>query len=162
MSTPLLALIYWLHLVATVIWMGSLGIVIMAGWVEPSKDDYPAFVQIAMRRLQPWANISLIVLLVTGTIQMGADTHYEGLLRVRTPWAVGLLAKHIVITLILGITAVLQWGVYPSLDRARLLAQRGTVQQAQKLEAQIRRLTMINVVLGAFVLLLTAVITAVP
>jgi uncharacterized membrane protein len=64
---------------------------------------------------------------------------------------------------ILIVTAILQWGIYPALERTRLLMLADRA-EASANEAQFRRrfrrLTVINLALGIVVLLLTAIITA--
>ncbi len=169
MSVPLLAVTYAFHLISTVIWLGGLLVLVAATWPslthssDSSARSEPAILQTLERRFRPWSNISLMVLLVTGLIQMGADEHYQGLLLIDSPWAIGLLAKHVVIGGILVSTGLLQWGIYPALGRARLLAEKSRAQGAAdeaRLRDQIRNLTVLNAVLGIIVLLLTAVITA--
>lgn len=168
MPTIILALNYWLHLLASVIWLGGLAMLTLVAWPEMRgrlTDGSTAQEELIVgieRRFRPLANISLIVLLVTGMLQMGGDPHYEGFLAITNTWSATLLAKHCIIVGMLAITAVLQWGVHPALDRARLAAQRS---EAQKTEAQhqhnrLRVLTAVNLGLGLLVLVLTAYMTA--
>jgi|RhiMetdeSRZDD1v2_1073273.scaffolds.fasta_scaffold27967_5 uncharacterized membrane protein len=155
-----LALSYWLHLLATVVWIGGLAMLILIAWpgIETTFRDA---LDIVERRFRPWANISLAVLLVTGLIQMGGDQHYTGFLVFNSVWALGLLAKHIIIGGMIVITLILQLNVHPALDRARLLAGRASASdEGAAARRNLRRLTAINLALGILVLLLTAVITA--
>ncbi len=161
MPVPLLALMYWAHLLATVIWLGGLAMLVLIAWPGAAGDA--STLGMLERRFRPWANLSLIVLLVTGLIQMGGDAHYQGFLVIRDVWSLGLLGKHLVIGAMIIIAAALQWGVYPALERARLAASRGSAadQAAEAaLQAHLRRLSALNLALGAAVLLLTALITA--
>lgn len=170
---PLLALIltYWLHLIATVTWIGGLVLLTVVVWpalIGQGGDDAPAraVLPIIERRFRLVANISLIVLIVTGLIQMGGDTHYEGFLQVNSAWTLGLLFKHVAVGGMALVSAVTQWIVAPAYERATLLARRGGAgadqAEAERTAArrQIRRLTALNLALGVVVLLCTAVITA--
>lgn len=170
MPVVFLALTYAVHLLATVTWLGGVIVLVMASWPNliASQDAshfaaISSFLDMLERRFRPWTNLSLITLLVTGMIQMGGDEHYQGLLQIESPWTLGLLAKHIVIGGILIVTAVLQWGIYPALERTRLLALSGRVEAVadqSKLRRRSRRLTTLNLGLGVLVLVLTAIITA--
>lgn len=166
MSTPMLTLIYAAHLLATVVWIGGLMTLVLATVPQASAPDTEdGLFETLERRFRPWSQVSLAVLLVTGLIQMGGDSHYHGFLIVDTPWAIGLLGKHIVIGLIIVLALVLQGWLYPALERARLLASRHSAadQQAEHtLRVRLRQLTFLNLGLGVLVLLLTAFITAVP
>lgn len=168
MPTLVLALNYWLHLLSTVVWLGGLAMLTLVAWPEVRRrltDGSSAHEEILAgieKRFRPLANVSLVVLLVTGMLQMDGDPHYEGLLAISNTWSAALLAKHIVILLMLVITAALQWGVQPALDRVRLAAQRS---EGQRVEARhqhdrLRRLTAVNLGLGLLVLILTAYLTA--
>lgn len=166
MPTLVLALNYWLHLLATVLWLGGLAMLVLLAWPslagQPPGEESAAgqFVGAVERRFRPLANVSLVVLLVTGMIQMGGDPHYAGLLQFGSPWSLSLLAKHLVIVGMVAVAALLQWGVYPALDRARLLAGRGDAAELRSAQRRLRRLAAVNLALGVVVLLLTAYMTA--
>lgn len=167
MPTLILALNYWLHLVATVLWLGglaALALIVWPGLLHKSADGLPAETMDAIeRRFWPVANVSLATLIITGTLQMSEDPHYRGFLKIDSPWAIGLLAKHIVIGGIIIASIALQWSVRPALDRAALLARRGDA-EARAEEAALRRrsrqLIWLSLGLGVLVLMLTAFITA--
>lgn len=168
MPTAVLALNYWLHLIATVIWLGGLATLVLVAWpgMGQALADYPAVGNVfdaLERRFRPLANVSLVVLLVTGILQMGGDPHYEGFLQIESPWSVSLLAKHVVILAMIGVSAALQWNVRPALERARFEAQHRTRPGGEVeagLRRRMRRLTAANLLLGLLVLLITAVLTA--
>lgn len=163
-----LALNYWLHLLATVTWLGGLVMLVLVAWPEirrsvtvgiSEKETLLASIE---KRFRTLSNISLVVLLVTGMIQMDGDAHYEGFLTITNAWSISLLAKHIVVLLMLGVAAVLQWGVQPALDRARLVSSRAEQPhpEAQRQHHHLRNLTILNLALGLLVLIFTAYMTA--
>ncbi len=169
MPTWALALNYGFHLVATVLWIGGVATLTLVAWpglLSAAGDDEGATNRIAdeiERRFRPVANLSLVVLLVTGMLQMGGDPHYQGFLQIADLWSVGLLAKHVIYGCMLLVTAILQLGVQPALSQARLLARRGSpegVERERLLRSRLMRLTRLNLVLGLLVLLLTAVRSA--
>lgn len=167
MPTLILALNYWIHLVATVLWLGGLAVLSLIVWpglLRQSAEGLPSQTMDAIEgRFWPIANVSLAALIITGTLQMSDDPHYNGFLKVNSPWAVGLLAKHVVIGGIIAASIALQWSVRPAIERAALLARRGDA-EARAEEAALRRrsrwLTWLSLGLGGLVLMLTAYITA--
>lgn len=169
MPVAILALNYWLHLLATVVWLGGLTTLTLIVWPtllcssgeQPSKGRQT--LEALEQRFRPLANVSLIVLLVTGMIQMGGDPHYQGFLRIADAWSAGMLAKHILVVLMIVISVILQAGIQPALARTRLIARRDAAEgqaSEERLYRRLRILTVLMLVLGVLVLLLTALITA--
>lgn len=169
MQTPVLALVYLLHLLATVIWVGGLATMTLVAWpgLQRTFAEDAGRAELILdafeRRFRPFANISLVVLVVTGLLQMGADPSYEGLLAISNTWSVSLLLKHLVVGAMIVVSAVMQWFIRPALDRAALLTRRSAGQASAvdvAVRRRCRRLTALNLVLGMLVLALTAVMTA--
>lgn len=161
----ILAFSYWIHLLATVIWLGGLAILALIAlpalrqqtlernqWVEFQK------------RLTPWINGSLILLLMTGFVQMTVDDHYKGFLIFDSLWAWALLVKHIIFIALAAVTIYLHWVVQPQMDRVLLLAQQRpklAAAEQEQLQYREQRLLWTNLVLAVLILLFTAVMTAV-
>ena len=166
MPRYLLALNYWLHLIATVTWVG--GLVLMALVVSPairrSLEDAARRADLLAelrRRFVPLANLSLAVLMVTGLLQMVADPNYDGFLRLSNAWTRAILLKHLALGGMVILGAYMQWSLTPALERARLLASR-QIDEAQlaALRARERWSSRLNVAFGMAVLLFTALATA--
>jgi uncharacterized membrane protein len=173
MSTPGwgITLAYWLHMLATVTWIG--GLASLALLVLPAAGrvlDEPAFARLLgeyQRRLDTLGWFSLAVLVGTGLVQMSANPNYEGFLAVDTLWAGAILAKHLAIGGMVAVSALLTWGVLPGLTRSLLRLERArndpggadlsAVQKASRANARLIRL---NLALGVIVLALTAVARA--
>jgi len=160
-----LSLTYWLHMLATVAWIG--GLVTLSVLVLPaarqSLDDkaYATLIGRLRRRLDPLGWACLIVLVATGMFQMSASPNYQGFLAINSPWAVAILIKHLVFLVMIGVSAFLTWGVIPRLQRAALLASRGQeTPGAQSWQRQEKMLLWLNLVLGVLVLALTALARA--
>lgn len=158
-----LAILYWLHMLATVSWIG--GLCALALFVLPAArssltiDQYSAFLLNLENRLQRLGWLSLAVLVVTGMFQMSAHPRYEGFLAVSTPWAGAILIKHLVIGVMVALSAYLTWGLLPRLSRLALLQKNGKLidpSQLEKLQVQEIWILRANLVVSAVVLLLTA------
>lgn len=161
----LLAAAYFLHLIATVVWLGGLVILGLLVWPEARRtlsdgDENRRFLLNLQRRFRPWANLSLLVLLGTGLLQMAADPHYEGLLAVGNTWSVAMLLKHLAFGGMVVVMLALQFGVAPAIERAALLAQKGQPEALAAAQHRERRLAGIMLGLGGLVLLFTAIATA--
>jgi uncharacterized membrane protein len=165
MPTWILALSYWLHLLATVAWIGGLLILAVVVWPGLNRvvGDNGDILDRLEKGFRPLANISLVVLLITGFLQMDENPYYEGLLVVSNEWSIALLLKHIVYAVMVIVSIVLQWGVQPALARARLLSQHNDADSSDetRLRRRVKLLATINLGLGLIVLLLTALMTAI-
>ncbi len=167
MSPLTLAVSFFFHLIATVVWIGGLVIITLLVWPEMRRalESSPALFTLLTRlrrRFVPWSNFSLVVLVVTGLIQMTADPHYDGFLKIDNDWTRAILLKHLAIAGMVVCGAVLQYIVTPALERASLLLERGKGDLAEweRLRRREIRLTQLNLVLAMAVLGFTAWATA--
>ncbi len=166
-ETPLWALsaAYWLHMAATVVWIGGLAtlILLVLPTARRSLDPqaYANLMENAQRRLDPLGWLSVVVLTGTGLFQMSASPNYEGFLTITNRWATAILIKHIVFLGMVGVSAYLTWGVMPDLQRLAFLRAKGqATPEAEWLRRREIWLLGLNLVLGVIVLGLTAVARA--
>lgn len=161
----ILAISYWIHLMATVVWFG--GLLLLALAAGPAlrqgtlNDNQWLTLQ---KRFAPWTNLSLALLLITGFVQMTLDTNYTGFLSIDSVWAWAMLLKHIAFVGLVGITAVVQFSLFPAMNRLELLAEKRpslAAAERQKLTRKETLLLRLNLVCAALILLFTAVATAV-
>lgn len=147
----MLALAFWLHMAATVVWIGGLFYqsVVLAPALA-SVEDPAALLERLQKRFQPLAWLSLAVLVGTGLVQMSANANYEGLLSIANPWSQAIFAKHLAIGLMLLVAAYQTWVLQPRLAREAMLGA------AEGSRRRFARLAQINLVLGILVLGLTA------
>ncbi|MEJ2706127.1 MAG: CopD family protein [Anaerolineales bacterium] len=167
MTTPTwaLSLAYWVHMLATVTWIGGLAalaiFVLPAAHKSLDRNAYPAFLADIRRRLDPLAWLSLVLLVATGLFQMSANPNYQGFLAINNRWAVAILIKHLVFIVMTGISAYLTWGILPAMQRAALrLAHGQQVLESQALQRREIFLMRLNLALGLIVLGLTAIARA--
>lgn len=161
----LLTLSYFVHLLATVIWLGGLALTLIMVLPAMQTGKLGQINWLAWRQAFIWwVNGSLVALLISGFYQMTVDPNYGGFLVLDGIWAWAMLLKHIAYAGMVGISLYLQFGLYPAIERANLLAQKKpniakTQQQAQfTLE---KTLVKLNGGLATAVLFFTAMATAV-
>jgi len=156
-----LSLAFWLHMLATVAWIGGLVAVVILVLPAAKKtlepETYANFLEQLQHRLDPLGWMSLAVLLATGLFQMSANPNYEGLLSISNRWAASMLLKHILFIGMIGISAYLTWGILPALRRIAMRQAKGLdAQDAAQLQKRETFLLRINLVLGVLILGLTA------
>src|SRR5262245_27254463 len=162
MATLWLALAFWLHMLATIVWVGGLALTALVVWpgaraVLGPGPQLNALMREWQRRFNPLGWISLATLVVTGLMQMSANPNYRGFLQVGNSWAWAILLKHIAVGGMIVIGVWQQWGLQPALARLALLETRG--QPAAGADALRRRevlLTRLNLGCGVLVLAFTA------
>ncbi len=124
-----LSLAYWLHMLATVAWIG--GLVALSLFVIPAArrtlegEAYARFLGNVLGKLQRIGWLSLTVLVGTGLFQLAAHPSYEGFLAVTSPWAMAIFAKHMVIGGMVISSAYITWVLNPRLQRLALLQTAG-------------------------------------
>lgn len=165
METPFWALTaaYWLHMLATVSWIGGLAalavFVLPAAKASLSAQAYSDLLASLQKRFDPLSWFCLVLLIATGMFQMSASPHYEGFLAVESRWTAAILIKHLVFLGMAAIAAYLTWGILPKIRRLALARSRGgeIAGDIFRLEAQELRLLQVNLILGVIALLLTAI-----
>jgi uncharacterized membrane protein len=153
----LLALAYWLHMAATVVWIG--GLVFQSLILAPVIVEGSDVLDRVRRRFEPVAWLSLAVLIGTGLMQMTASPQYTGFLAIDSTWSAAILAKHIVIGGMVLLAGYQTWGLQPQLARLKLAASRSSQDPAavEALRRRRRRLLRVETVASVLVLALTAV-----
>jgi len=153
-ETPVRNALAWiggLALMALVVWPGARAV------LGPGPQLAELFRQL-QRRFDPWAWLSLAVLIATGLTQMTANKNYNGFLLVTNPWTVAILTKHFAVGAMMLVAGYMQWGLQPALARIALLEARGlSAPDAERLRRRELTLTRLNLLCGLLVLALTAI-----
>jgi uncharacterized membrane protein len=166
-SNLIISLSFFLHLLATVAWIG--GLVTLALVVQPvldrAVDNLPLRARLLgamLKRFQPIANISLAVLILTGMVQTFTSRYYKGFLQFDNLWAQAILLKHVAVLGMIVVAVFITFSVQPALQRNALLIANGVTDAAQvdRVQRQQTRLTRLNLVLSLSVLLFTAIASA--
>lgn len=156
-----LTIAFWLHMLATVIWIGSLAaltlVVLPAARRGLDSLSYAMFLDLLQRRLDPLGWFCVALLAGTGMFQMSVNRNYHGFLAIDSPWAAAILLKHGVYFLMILISAYLTWGMLPQIRRAALrLSQGKQASDAERLQRRSLWLLRLNLLLAVIVLALTA------
>jgi uncharacterized membrane protein len=156
-----LALTYWLHLLATVTWVGSLAsislLVLPAMRRSLGPETQLVFIEAMQRRLEPIAWFSMSLLVLTGLFQMSVNPHYDGFLSVSTQWSLAILTKHLLGIIMVIVSAIQTWEVIPAIRRAIVRSKKSD--NATELESLRKReilLLRMNFGLSVLILLATA------
>jgi len=100
-------------------------------------------------------------LILTGLFQMSVNPHYDGFLSTSTQWSLAILAKHLLGVVMVVISAIQTWEVFPAIRRAILLSKK--VKNTDDLDALRRReyrLLQINFIVSMLILGATAIARA--
>jgi Predicted integral membrane protein len=156
-----LALTFWLHLLATVTWVGSLAgvsfLVLPAMQRSLNPETQLIFIEAMQKRLEPIAWFCMSLLLVTGLFQMSVNPHYDGFLSTSTQWSLAILTKHLLGIMMVVVSAIQTWEVIPAIRRAILKSKKS--KNTEELDGLRRReilLLRMNFGLSVLILLATA------
>jgi uncharacterized membrane protein len=156
-----LALTYWLHLLATVTWVGSLAgvsfLVLPAMRRALEPETQLVFIEAMQKRLEPIAWFSMTLLVLTGLFQMSVNPHYDGFISISTQWSIAILTKHLLGIVMVVVSAIQTWEVIPAIRRAIVRSRKN--RNAEELDSLRRReifLLRVNFGLSILILLATA------
>jgi len=154
-----LLLSFWLHMLATVVWVG--GLAALSLFVLPAlrrtlkPSEFAAWLTALNKRLDPLGWLCLGLLTFTGLIQMDANPSYIGLLAVTNPWSQAIFLKHIAFAGMIAVSAYSTWVIAPSLQRAAISRTRGKGMNNRTL-GSLQSLIQTNFFLGILILVFTA------
>lgn len=153
------ALMFWVHLVATATWIGSLIaislLVLPAARRALGAADQLSLIELIQRRLEPLTWFSVSVLVVTGLFQMSVNPNYNGFLSTSGRWSLAMLTKHILVGTLIAVSAVHTWDVLPTLRRALLRKDKLADGELAGLHRRETALLRASLILGLLVLLAT-------
>jgi uncharacterized membrane protein len=152
-----LALTFWLHLLATVAWIGciiSISILILPAAAKTLKPaDHLAFIDAMQKRLEPIAWFCMSLLVLTGLFQMSVNPHYDGFLSTSTQWSLSILIKHILGIFMVVASAIQTWEIIPAIRRTLM---KKTADEGQVLALQKKEVLLIRINFGLSILILLA------
>jgi len=156
-----LAFTFWLHLLATVTWVGSLAgislLILPAMQRSLDPETQLVFIEAMQKRLEPIAWFCMSLLLVTGLFQMSVNPHYDGFLSISTQWSLAILTKHLLGIIMVVVSAIQTWEVIPAIRRAIVKSKK--IKNTEELDTLRRReilLLRMNFGLSVLILLATA------
>jgi len=157
-----LSIINWLHLLATVVWIGGMAsnILVLMPSVRETLDPRSAgaLMAAAMKRSRILIYSSVSVLLITGVVMTLLNKLYLGLMQLDNSWSQIILVKHIFIAVLI-ILVIYAFEVLA--PKVRLIASKGPSPELAMLQNLQMRMAMIAFVLGVVILLLTGIATSI-
>jgi uncharacterized membrane protein len=155
-------IVYWLHLLATVTWIGGMIFYVLVlvpsmGAIDPPQRG--KLVGSILKRYAPLAWGAIVVLIVTGVF-IARRTGMLGF-NFNTTRGIVLFAKHVIILIMVLIGAMVSLVIGPKLKAPPKVVEGGSdapagpSPQAVKLQKQAGTLGVLNLVLGIGVLFLT-------
>ncbi len=155
-----MALIYWLHMLATVAWVGSLAalnlLILPAAAQSLKLADQLRFISALQKRLEPIAWFSMGLLVATGMFQLSASPRYDGFLNISAQWSLSILIKHGLAVVLAATSAVQTWEVLPAIQRVLLKQEKASEGELAALQRRELILLRVNLVLSALILGATA------
>jgi len=156
-KTIALAMLNWLHLIATVTWIGGITFVLFIA-VPSAKEllgsDAGKIMGIISRRFTLYANYSILLLVITGVAIATLDGGFPGFSGFNSVLAGTFIFKHIVVLFMIAIHFYRGLVLAPKVSRAE-------PKQLAKLQKLSLNLVKLNFVLGLGVLLLSAAIAVI-
>ena len=155
-----IAVTYWLHLLATVAWIGSIAAISML-FLPAAKEalepiDHLALIDAMQKRLEPIAWFCIVLLLLTGMFQMSINPHYDGFVSTSTQWSMAILAKHILGIFMVVASAIQTWEIIPAIRRTLMNKKKADEKKVLQLQKRENLLLRINFGLSLLILLATA------
>ena len=149
MTPILIVLSYWLHALATAVFIGHFVLLALIYLPVLSKDGNGLALSGISKRSRSWLYVAMIFLAITGTYLTIVDPNYLGLGNFGNFWGVMMLIKHI---LIVGMLLLGFW--FNAIMRVGPLLSSNT--GAAQAIARFRWYTNAMAISGILVLLLTA------
>lgn len=167
MNLLILSLSHFLHLLATVVWIG--GIVMILLVILPAAKNALESAPIVSKlmkeitkRFTPMANVSILVLIITGIIILQSEKNFTGFLDFKNPWNIVMLLKHFLVAIMILIHFYRGLILTPKIGRLSTqtnesLGSSSSSFNIAKLQRFSLNLVKTNLVLGVTVLLLTGI-----
>ncbi|MGQ9632179.1 MAG: CopD family protein [bacterium] len=161
-------IIAWLHLLATVIWIGGMAFYVLVLIPSLAAIDPPQrgrLLGVLIKRYAPIAWGSVILLIVTGVLITVNRAALDALSRT-APYRIVLAIKHVIVLAMVAIGAITSFVIGPKLmapppkpeEASSGPPPAGPPPEVMKLQRRSATLGNINLALGVIVLLLTAIL----
>ena len=155
-----IALVFWLHMLATVAWLGGLAaiaiLVLPAAKRVLKPADQLALIEASQKRLEPLAWFSLAIMIVTGLFQLSVNPHYDGFLSTTGQWSLAILSKHILVVIMIVVSAIQTWEVLPAIRRGLIRIEKGQADEVEVARLQKRETLLLRLNIGLSILILAA------
>ena len=147
----------WLHLTATVVWIGGIAFILFIA-IPSAKQvlgaDAGKLMGEISKRFTPIANYSIIFIVVTGAALTGFNKQFSGIGNFGNSWSLTLIMKHVLVFVMVAVH------FYRGLILAPKIARTETVPKKTSLQKLSLNLVKVNFCLGVIVLLLSGIMSA--
>ena len=166
MNILILSFSHFFHLLATVVWIGGIVMILLvilpgAKTALESPPIQGKLMKDVVKRFTPMANISILVLIVTGIVITYYEKNFTSFFDFNNPWNTVMFLKHLFVILMIIIHFYRSLILTPKIGR--LSAQSNELQnpsKAARLQKFSLNLVKTNFVLGLIVLLLTGILSS--
>lgn len=158
MREIILAGFYWLHLIATVIWIGGITFILFIAIPSANQvlgAEAGKLMGEISKRFTPIANYSIILLIVTGAVLTAVNKQFLGIGNFGNSWSLGLIMKHVLVFVMVAVH------FYRGLVLAPKIAKTDAVSEKTSLQKLSLNLVKVNFCLGAIVLLLSGIMSVI-
>ena len=157
MREIILAVSYWLHLTATVVWIGGIAFILFIA-IPSAKQvlgaDAGKLMGEISKRFTPIANYSIIFIVVTGAALTGFNKQFSGIGNFGNSWSLSLIMKHVLVFVMVAIHFYRGLVLAPKIARTEPAAEKALLQKLSL------NLVKVNFCLGVIVLLLSGIMSA--
>src|SRR4030067_3624646 len=156
MTEVILAASYWLHLIATVVWIGGIAFILFIA-IPSAKQvlgaDAGKLMGEISKRFTPIANYSIIFIVVTGFVLTGLNKQFSGIGNVGNSWSLSLIMKHVLVFVMVAVHFYRGLVLAPKIARTEPAAEKASLQKLSL------NLVKVNFCLGLLVLLFSGIIS---
>ena len=156
MREIILAGSYWLHLIATVIWIGGITFILFIA-IPSAKQvlgvEAGKLMGEISKRFTPVANYSIILLIVTGAVLTAVNKQFSGIGNFGNSWSLGLIVKHVLVLGMFGVHFYRGLVLAPNIARTESATEKASLQKLSL------NLVKVNFCLGLLVLLFSGIIS---
>lgn len=156
---------FWVHMLATIVWIG--GLFYQSFFVIPVLNTHLDLatrvdtLQTLNKRFSTATWLSLILLLATGMFQLVANSNYDGFLSISNQWSGAILLKHLAFLLMVVVASYQTWVFQPQLIRLMLVQATPQGDNAEgrvtALRRRLKQTSDLNLFIGLLVLAFTAI-----
>lgn len=154
MKEVILAAAYWLHLTATVVWIGGIFFILFIA-IPSAKQvlggEAGKLMGEISRRFMPLANYSIMLLIITGIVLMSLNKQFSGVGFLDKNWPSIIISKH---ALVLGMIII---HFYRGLVLTPKIVQTEAADEKTSLQKLSLNLVKVNFCLGILILLFSGI-----